>query len=217
MEASFEHGGEEKKNIKNFDEMLKRGENEYFEISTFEFLIDHFLETGQFKKALKSCELGLKQHPYSGEMKVDYAQVLFQTGHMEESLLMLEEAENFQPGDLEISILKANIFLQQNRFEDCIQEFEKTLPISEDEDLVYYSMGLAHVGLGQMALAISCFKRVLEVNMHHEDALLELTTCLDFTGQLESSLPFYQKFIDEDPYSASAWYNMGLVLSLIHI
>ena len=211
MDASFEHGGEEKKNIKNFDEMLKRGESEYLEISTYEFLIDHFVEMGEFKKALKACELGLHQHPYSGEMKVDYAQVLFQTGHLEESLTMLEEAENFQPGDIEISLLRANILLQQNKFAESIVEFEKTLPIREDEDLVYYSMGLANVGLGHMAKAISCFKRTLEVNINHEDALLELTTCLDLTDQLGASLPFYTKFIDADPYSASAWYNMGIV------
>lgn len=211
MEASFEYGGEEKRNIKNFDEILKRGESEYFELSTYEFLIDHFLEVGEFKKALRACELGLQQHPYSSEMKVEYAQVLFSTGKLKQALKALDEAEIYQPGDMEIVLLRANIFLQQSKFEQSLTWFEKALPVDEDADMVYYSMGLANVGLGNLEKAIECFKATIEVNIKHEDALLELTTCLDLTDQLEVSLPFYEKFIDNDPYSASGWYNLGIV------
>jgi tetratricopeptide (TPR) repeat protein len=28
---------------------------------------------------------------------------------------------------------------------------------------------------------------------------------------LKGSIEYYQKFIDEDPYSTAAWYNLGIV------
>ena len=52
-------------------------------------------------------------------------------------------------------------------------------------------------------------KNAIEANINHDGALYELAFCLDLTGQLESSIEYYQKFIDEDPYSAAAWYNLG--------
>ena len=33
--------------------------------------------------------------------------------------------------------------------------------------------------------------------------------CLEQTGELENSVHYYKKFIDEDPYSEYAWYNLG--------
>ncbi|NJO04027.1 MAG: tetratricopeptide repeat protein [Bacteroidia bacterium] len=59
--------------------------------------------------------------------------------------------------------------------------------------------------------AIEAYKQSVEINIGHEGSLYELAFCLDVVGQLEGSLSYYKKFIDEDPYSAAAWYNLGIV------
>ena len=41
--------------------------------------------------------------------------------------------------------------------------------------------------------------------------LYELSYCLELMGLLETSVSYYQKFIDTDPYSEYAWYNIGIV------
>ena len=177
MEAFEQYGGEEKKNIKNFEEILKRGESEFFELSTYEFLIEHFSEIGEFDKALRACELGIEQHPYSTELKVEIARVLFQKGDVQGALTAIEEAEMYQPNDEELIILKANIFYQQEKYEESIELFESIRPIGEDADMMFFTIGMAYQNIGNMEKAIENFKKTLESNIENEDALLELTSC----------------------------------------
>ena len=37
----------------------------------------------------------------------------------------------------------------------------------------------------------------------------ELTSCLSLSGELETGIRFFKQMIDENPYSYSAWYNLG--------
>src|SRR3546814_9774721 len=41
------------------------------------------------------------------------------------------------------------------------------------------------------------------------DLLYELAFCFDIIDRQEESIAFYQKYIDEEPYSYAAWYNLG--------
>lgn len=61
------------------------------------------------------------------------------------------------------------------------------------------------------AEAVEAYKKALEINLDNESVLYELAYCLDITGELESSISYYKKFIDADPYSHYAWYNLGIV------
>src|SRR3546814_3416293 len=45
--------------------------------------------------------------------------------------------------------------------------------------------------------------------MENQDALYELAFCFDIIDRQEESIAFYQKYIDEEPYSYAAWYNLG--------
>src|SRR5690606_16413702 len=113
--------------------------------------------------------------------------------------------------DADIIFLKANILIQQERFEDAIEMLQNALDILEEKDDMYYGLGLAYQEWGKMDIAIEFFRKAIEENQQHEEALYDLAFCLDYTGKLEDSLSFYEKFINQDPYSYFAWYNMGIV------
>ena len=66
---------------------------------------------------------------------------------------------------------------------------------------------------GKYHEAIDYYKQAIETNINHESALYELAYCLDVTDKLEDSLAYYQEFIDRDPYSSYAWYNLGIVFN----
>jgi tetratricopeptide (TPR) repeat protein len=56
-------------------------------------------------------------------------------------------------------------------------------------------------------------KKCLELNSENENALVELANCLDEIGKIEESIPYYKQFIDADPFSFTAWYNLGIAYS----
>ncbi|MCU0383985.1 MAG: tetratricopeptide repeat protein, partial [Cyclobacteriaceae bacterium] len=124
---------------------------------------------------------------------------------------LLEKAELFQPHDPDIILLKSNILCQQDNFEESINYLEKALPLVDEKDQIFFAMGMTYEDWGKLEEAVEAFKQAISINIDNEDALYELAYCLDITGQLEQSLSYYQKFIDNDPYSDFAWYNMGVV------
>jgi tetratricopeptide (TPR) repeat protein len=77
----------------------------------------------------------------------------------------------------------------------------ETLENAEDKDEVYYHIGLAYQSWERHHNAVAAFKQAIEVNPNNENALYELANSLEITGKLEESLPYYESFIDNDPYS----------------
>ena len=51
MGKRYKHNQEAKEAVRKFEEMLKNGENLFFDLNVFEEIIDHYIETSKFKKA----------------------------------------------------------------------------------------------------------------------------------------------------------------------
>src|SRR5690554_894330 len=100
---------EEKELIKRFDDYLNNKKFTFFELEDFIFIIDHYLQAGKLNKALKTCNLGIDQYPFSVDLLLDKAQILVNIEEYEEALQYLEKADNLQPNDIEILLLKANV------------------------------------------------------------------------------------------------------------
>src|SRR5690606_41775065 len=88
---------EEKELIKRFNDYLKNKKFTFFDLEDFVFVIDHYLHAGKFNKALKICNLGITQYPFSVDLLLDKAQILINIEEYEEAMQYLEKAENLQP------------------------------------------------------------------------------------------------------------------------
>ena len=63
--------------------------------------------------------------------------------------------------------------------------------------------------------AIIILKTALMVNSENEGALYEIAFCYDQLGDYNLAIECYSQFIDENPYSFTAWYNLGNAYSKI--
>jgi tetratricopeptide (TPR) repeat protein len=197
--------------VESFEKMLKRGEYEFLDLSSFEYLIEHYAEKGDFSKALAAAKAGYKQYPYSIEMITDIASLLVETGRSEEAEEYLDRADIFAPNDSEILMLRGVVALDQENFDEAIDIFERLLPNSEDPSEVYYHMGMAYFGKNDNENSINCFKESIKADSQNEEAIFDMVNVLDTLDMLEETIPFYEEIIDADPYNHSAWYNLGLV------
>src|SRR3954467_9088501 len=93
---------EGKDTIKKFEEMLKNGESIFFDLNTFEYIINHFMEAGKLKKALKACEVAMSQYPFSVELMLDKANLYIRKQKFDQALELIEKAELFQPNDPDV-------------------------------------------------------------------------------------------------------------------
>jgi tetratricopeptide (TPR) repeat protein len=65
QDFNFKDREEGSNSVQRFEEMLKNQELVFFDLETYESIIDEYVDEGNYQKALKACELALEQYPYS--------------------------------------------------------------------------------------------------------------------------------------------------------
>ena len=212
MAHEFRKREEEEELIKRYEDGLRKNTTGFYDIDSYEIIIDHYMMQSKFKKALTVVNTAIEQYPFSTELLSVKAQILSSLKQYDEALELLETAKNLHPMDLDVYLSIGSVLSLQAKHVEAIGIYEEALAFAEDEkDELYYCIGLAHQSMADFENAIVFYKKSIEENITHEGSLYELAFCLDIVGQLESSLAYYKKFIDEDPYSTAAWYNLGIV------
>ncbi|HCW05964.1 MAG TPA: hypothetical protein DGG95_01215, partial [Cytophagales bacterium] len=213
MAHEYRKREEEEELIKRYEESLRKNSPIFYDIDSYEIIIDHYMAHSKFKKALTAVDSAIEHFPFSTELLSVKAQVLSHLKEFDQALALLESAKNLHPNDLEIYLSIGSVQSLRGQHAEAIAVYEEALTFADEteHDELYYNIGLAYQSLEDYEKAIEYYKKSIDINISHEGSLYELAFCLDVVGQLESSLSYYRKFIDEDPYSAAAWYNLGIV------
>lgn len=197
--------------VMRFEKMIDQNISFFFEWSTYDLIIQYYMEKELYDKALCACQYALEQHPYSFEVYFEKAQIYLELAKPQEALSAIEYGQKMQPTDIELMTLKGSTLIQLELYDQAINCFEYVLNFSLNKTEILYQLGVCYECSGDVEQAIHCFKQTIAENPRHENALFELATCLEISNKLEESVKYYQEFIDQDPFSASAWYNMGVL------
>lgn len=203
---------EEEELVKRFEAALRKKKSDFFDLEAFEVIIEHYLSNAKNQKALKAVELAMEQYPFSSELITLKAQIFSNMQRFQEAEELLNGQLLMNPNDVDSILNLGSVYSMQNKYDQAIELYQSALDTTEDHgDEIHFNIGLVYQAQEIYDKAIAHFKEAVAINLTHEGALYELAYCLDQVGQLESSLSYYQKFIDEDPYSTAAWYNLGII------
>src|SRR5690606_36967125 len=97
--------------------------------------------------------------------------------------------------------IRGNVYEALERHEEALENYGKALDIAEAKDDILLHMAYVHQSMGDYDSAVIYLKKSLEHNMENQDALYELAFCYDVLDKQEESIAFYQKYIDNEPYS----------------
>ena len=127
-----------------------------------------------------------------------------------------EKTDSLNP---EIYITKASVFSQLRDHEKAIKYFEKAIEVSndfemEDVDDIRFDLALEYENVQDYASAIRELAKILENTPDNEAAIYEIAYCYERTGNFDQCIEFYNKYIDNNPYSFTAWYNLGNIYFL---
>jgi len=100
MAHEFRKREEEEELIKRYEENLRKNTPGFYDIDSYEIIIDHYMAGSKFKKALVAVNSAIEQFPFSTELLTIKAQVLSHLKEYEEALSLLETAKNLHPNDL---------------------------------------------------------------------------------------------------------------------
>lgn len=196
-----------------FEQMVKNQVFGFFDEETLEELADYYINLKHFRRALDVIKIAREQHPFCHSFLVIKAQVHIQMGENRVALDILKEAERLEPYYAELHMTRGSIYSQMGLHEKSIACFRKAAEYDAPKDEVDFCIAYELVNLESFEDAIPLFKSCLSINPDHDIALNELAFCYEMTGDQEDGVKFFEQLTDTRPYSAFAWFNLGVAYS----
>jgi len=207
-----------RKNSEEIDELLRQYENlktgrshNFLDEDAFEKIVEFFDEKEDLQKALEAAEFGSEQYPFSATLLLKKADILLSLRRYKDALKILEQAELFDSRDINLYILKTDVWLALDEQEKAVELLEKALHLFEGEERIELLFELADVydDYEEFDKVFDCLKLILEQDPNNEEALYKVCFWTDFTGRSEESIRLHNKIIDDFPYNELAWFNLA--------
>ncbi len=196
--------------VRRYEEMRRKRESYFFDVDALQRIIEHFIERIEFSKALEVARYGLKLHPASVLFKVKEAHLFALTGQEDKALEILTEAEAISPYDIDLHLIRGNIYNSLERYQEAIRCYKQALELSDGQkDDIYLSLAIAHQNMADYSRAVDFYYQSLRENPENEIAMEELLVSLEFSGRMEDGLAFFNNLIDTHPYHYTAWFYLG--------
>jgi tetratricopeptide (TPR) repeat protein len=191
--------------------MLKNRAAYFFDVEDIEAIADHYFERGNLGKAKKAVEHGMALHPQSTALMLKKAQSLLMTKQPKKALKILNFLEATEPTNTEMLLFKAVVHRNLSDHEgtkECLLKALKSTPENKEE--IFLDLAFEQELVDDFQGAIQSLKQSLEINPGHEASLFELGYCFDMAEELDQGVEFFNKYLEENPYSFVGWYNLSL-------
>ncbi len=208
----FQEDGDLQEIIGRFENMLNFTEAYFFDVHEFERIIDHYLDTNHFSKAIDAVRYGIKQHPGSTSLLLKEAQVYAEKGESVKALEMVNVLERIEESNNEVYMLKGMILNQLGKVTEAEASFEKAINLSyENLEDILYDIALSFEYINQYKIASGYLEKAHEKNPEKLNILYDLAYCYDRMHDFDRSIKFYEIYLDHEPFSENVWYNLGLL------
>ncbi|MEN9523893.1 MAG: hypothetical protein RL065_2270 [Bacteroidota bacterium] len=197
--------------VQRFEEMLNRNKRYYFDHHILSQIIDHYIELDELNKATEAANMAVELFPFSIESWLKKAQVLMEDDKYEAALKVLEKAETMAPNDTNIMLMKSDVLLLNNQFQEAVDILNNGLEqVDKDEkDMIYLELADIYFEWDDLEKAFDNIVLSLESNMSNEYALNRIWYLTEVTGRYEESEALHKKIIDEYPFCYTAWTNLS--------
>lgn len=206
-------GEDRDKVIARCEEMLITSKSVYFDVFEFEGIIEYYIENNEMGKAMSVIDIALAQHPNSSDLEVKKAKLLMERNLTQEALVMINRLLATDKSNSELYILRGSCMADSGKIDDANADFAVAveLSIGNEVEETYYTCALAFIDNGLYQNAIPYLEKSYNLNQDNTMVIYDLAYSYDRVLNFERSVNFYKLYLDLDPYSDNAWYNLGIV------
>lgn len=198
--------------ITEFEYRLNEGRIEYLDESAFLELIEACIGDQRWETALAASAEGLAQHPFSLDIMCARAAVLLEIDQPDRALTLMNQAAGIAPGEFDVSLLQIEALIELGRTQDAATMIGPLLDAYHpDEDMadLWYFQSIIEEQHGHMKAMHQSLEKAVWYNTRFYEALERMWLSTELLGNYETSITYYEKIIDKDPYSWQVWYNLG--------
>ncbi len=203
--------------VEQYEEMLSSNSNLFFEQESFEKLIDFYQHKEELGKALQVTEIASSQHPFSAIILTKKAELLFDLEQHDLALGLLEKAEIFDPGDINIYLQRAEIYSWLSSYSKAIEQLKKAESTADGDelDVLYLEFSDIYDDWGKFNKAFKYIRKALMANPKNKEALSRLNFFTDLLRNYDRAIGIYTFVINNNPYSFHAWNQLGVAYQKI--
>jgi len=196
-------------------ERIKSGQqSKFLDEEEYEFIIEYYFQNNNEAEAIAACELAMSYYPYSASILLSKAEILFQAQKYGQAILALDALDAIEDNNLDAVLLRADIYLAQHKHDQAALLLEEKSLVFEGKDKIEIMLELSDVydECEDFEAVFNVLRQILELDYRNEEALHKISFWADFAGMHQQSVDLHTRIIDNDPYNALAWFNLGAAL-----
>lgn len=209
-----DNGGSIEDLLRDYELIRQGNSSRFLEEEDYEYIIEYFFQNNNEAEALAACEIARGYYPYSTSILLSKAEILFQAQKYGQAIQTLDALDTLDGTHIEAVLLRSDIYLAQYKYDQAALLLEQKMHQFEGREKIEVMLELSDVydECEDFEAVYNILKQILELEYRNEEALHKISFWADFAGMQESSAALHRKIIDEDPYNALAWFNLGAAL-----
>lgn len=197
--------------VTEYEVMSEQGTVGFYEETVFLDIASYYENQNMIDRALDAISHAIEQNNYSPMLLVRKAELLLVKNRIEIAMSFLDRAELLAPGEISIKILKIEVMINQGCYNKAlvmITDLEEDINGSLASELFFLK---AHVyeAKRKYVKMFQALRASVKENPKNDEALKKLWLGVELSGCFEESVTLHNAVIDDNPYSAIAWYNLG--------
>ena len=198
--------------VVQFEDMLSEKSFTFFDVEDYENIIDYYIDLELNDKVFAALDFGLNQFPNDLTLSLIKVDVLNSKQLVDDSYMLLKSLEQFYPNNIDVLYNLGKIYAITDRIQTAKIYFENAVNLIRVNDSfndLLSDIAYEFLQIGQNTQAIHVMKRIMEIKPEDESTLMELGIAYHESGLLQEAIIYFTEFIDNNPYSHIAWFNLG--------
>lgn len=186
-------------------------------------------ESGEARERRIEIENKRGNIPRAVALSRELARLCIDQGDGERSIRLLQDAQKHEPGNLDISLELAEMFVSHGHIQDGANQYRKVANafqesgniskaaeayrrmkvVQSDDPEVLLTLGRLYTELGKLDEAEQEFRSVLRHDLDHEQALLQLGLVCQLKGRFRSGILAFNKVLQNNPNLVEAKRKLG--------
>ena len=197
--------------IKRFEAMMVKSESAFFDMEEFMDIISYYTDNYQYNKALQAVSVAKKQYPFSTEILLMKANVLFKKDKKNEALKILKDIEPLESQNPELHFLKGNILIRDKKIPEAMRAYKKSLEVVDDEDLDTFLFSISGYLMSNdyFKEALVFFEQLISMGYDDEDVLNDVSLCYEKIKDYKKSARYMSRILEDNPFDEMMWDYLG--------